>query len=43
MSSQYSLILPVSGSIARDRTKSFTVSLMAFSGATPYDKNDELV
>ena len=36
ISSQTSLILPVSGSIARDRTKSLTVSLIAFSGATPY-------
>ena len=34
-SSHVSLILPVSGSIARDLTKSLTVSLMAFSGATP--------
>ena len=35
ISSHCSLILPVSGSIARERTKSFTVSLIAFSGATP--------
>ena len=34
-SSQGSDILPVSGSIARERMKSLTVSLIAFSGATP--------
>ena len=35
MSSHNSLILPVSGSIARARMKSLTVNLIAFSGATP--------
>ena len=34
-SSHPTLIRPVSGSIARDRTRSFTVNLMAFSGETP--------
>ena len=34
-SSQPTLIRPVSGSIARDRTRSFTVNLIAFSGETP--------
>lgn len=33
--SQYSLILPVSGSLVLPRTRSFIVSLIAFSGATP--------
>ena len=34
-SSHPKVIRPVSGSMALFRTKSFTVSLMAFSGATP--------
>jgi hypothetical protein len=34
-SSHLTLIRPVSGSIARDRTISFTVNLIAFSGETP--------
>ena len=33
--SHISLMRPVSGSVARARTKSFTVNLIAFSGATP--------
>lgn len=33
---------PVSGSVALPRMRSFTVSLMAFSGATPYQSNELL-
>lgn len=33
-------ILPVSGSVVRERTRSFTVNLMAFSGATPCGKEE---
>jgi hypothetical protein len=39
-SSQGRVIRPVSGSVALPRINSLTVSLIAFSGATPYNSSD---